>query len=373
MLSLKKTKNKGAILIIVLWFIVLITVIVATLAIETRVSAKIVSHNKMGVQTWNDTLQALHAAEMELLINKMPDPPSLSQEIPLSERKNKKYRFDGRILKLAYPIPETVNVRIYNHAGKINILRLSKKGRRELFEQRIGNQPEQLDALEDAWQDWIDKDDLKHANGAEKDYYESLTPPYEPRNAPIETVEEILLIKGFAEVFKGMDINNAFTVYGTKFTINPNLATREALMMLPGLDEKTITAILILRREKEFKSHEDLNVFIEPEQLAELRSWINYRYINKYYTIAIQIIRVASEKPIQYHIKADIKTANDSPENTDDADNKKVLKVIQHAYMVTISPKGSNKFPQILMVQPYGILPDTRHNLISINDIKSDL
>jgi len=48
--------------------------------------------------------------------------------------------------------------------------------------------------LEDAWHDWIDGDELKRINGAEKDYYETLSPPYEPRNSRLETVEELLLI-----------------------------------------------------------------------------------------------------------------------------------------------------------------------------------
>ena len=201
-----KHSQNGIILIVVLWFVAIVIIIVATLANEVRLSAKTVLYNKIGLQTWNDSFKALHAAEMELLINRMPNPPGTEKDIPLSERKNKRYRFDGRILKLAYPVPDTVNVRIYNHAGKINIRTLSNRHLRALMEQRIGNDIERLDALMDTWIDWNDSDDLKHVNGAEADYYEKLPSPYEPRNARIETVEEILLVKGFAKVFKGVEM-----------------------------------------------------------------------------------------------------------------------------------------------------------------------
>jgi type II secretory pathway component PulK len=44
--------------------------------------------------------------------------------------------------------------------------------------------------------DWIDKDDEPRANGAEEDYYQSLSPPYHCKNGPLDSVEELLLVKG---------------------------------------------------------------------------------------------------------------------------------------------------------------------------------
>ena len=47
-----------------------------------------------------------------------------------------------------------------------------------------------------AVQDWIDKDDDTHVNGAESDYYEGLNPPYRSKNGPIDDLSELLFIKG---------------------------------------------------------------------------------------------------------------------------------------------------------------------------------
>jgi len=51
----------------------------------------------------------------------------------------------------------------------------------------------------DSIADWVDSDSTPHQNGAESDYYSSLPRPYVAKNAGFESVEELLLVKGFAE------------------------------------------------------------------------------------------------------------------------------------------------------------------------------
>ncbi|NJO17575.1 MAG: general secretion pathway protein GspK [Thioploca sp.] len=376
------SQQSGAILVIVLWFLIIVTAMVATLASETRLSAQIVHYNKLALQNWNDTLQALAAAQMELLINTMPPPPGQEQEVPLSasDRINKqRSRFNGQVLNLAYPIPNTVTVRIYDEAGKINIRSLPEQYLRKLLEKRIGEDPDKIAALIDAWEDWIDQDDLKRANGAEKDYYETLSPPYEPRNSAIETVEELLLIKGFAEAFKGVEMGAAFTIYGAQglqrgFQVNPNLATREALMLIPGLDEEMVNTILTKRREKAFKNPSDFNEFMQPEQSVEIKPWMNFNSGGTFYTIAIQtkdseVIdekdkSESSEKPIEDNLE--LQRTADKEDNTTDSSASEPQQ--QRAYLVTVQPRGFNLKPKVLMVNPYGVLPDTRHETLANQD-----
>jgi general secretion pathway protein K len=388
MISIHHPFSRGIILIVVLWFILMVTVIVATLATEVRLSAKVVYANKLGVQTWSDTLTALRLAEMELLIARMPDPPGKENEMPLAERRNKAYRFNGQILKMSYPAPKNITARIFDHAGKINLQRLSTPQMRDLLANRIGNDPEQLDALLDAWQDWIDRDDLKRANGAEKDYYEKQTPSYEPRNGMLETVEELRLIKGFDEAFEEVNLVAAFTVYNNQSGINPNLATREALLLLPGLDDETIDTILIKRREKDLRNFQDFNEFMEPEQLARFQPWVNFTPGSIVYTIAIQIKEPqptdnpdqtnnhagqAETKSLPIKKTATLSNTPEEPANPVEeqptADNEE-----QHAYMVTVQFQGVNRAPKTLMVNPYGVLPDTSYeSLPTEEELKNGL
>lgn len=52
--------------------------------------------------------------------------------------------------------------------------------------------------------DWIDTDDNTHVQGTETEYYQSLNPPYEAKNGPIDDLTEMLMIKGVTpEVFWG--------------------------------------------------------------------------------------------------------------------------------------------------------------------------
>ena len=360
--------QQGVILIIVLWFIAIVIVMVAALASEVRLSAKIVLHNKIALESWGDILYALNVAQMEVTNFQKLLPLNDEEEIPLEEQRKPEYRFNGQILELAYPIPDTVTVRIYNHAGKINIPYLNKQQMRQLLEKQVGNEPDKLDALEDAWEDWIDRDEMKRANGAEKEYYETLSPPYEPRNSRLEVVEELLLLKGFKNVFKGLEIDPIFTIYGRRrnsVSINPNLATREALMMIPGLNDETVTTILTKRREKDLKWG-DLKEFIEPEDFSKVRSWFSFS-TSKFYTIAIQ-----TKKPEEI-LKA--KSEEDSREIEEpDLPKKEVTTSLtqsheyQRAYMVTLKVKRFDRFPHVLMVEPYGILPDTRHENILLDE-----
>ncbi|MCH7729342.1 MAG: general secretion pathway protein GspK, partial [Planctomycetes bacterium] len=66
--------------------------------------------------------------------------------------------------------------------------------------------PGMTEEIADAIMDWLDEDDEPREFGAELEYYSSLTPPYAPKNGPLETVEELLLIRGIRE--------NPFLLFG---------------------------------------------------------------------------------------------------------------------------------------------------------------
>ncbi|MFC1758520.1 hypothetical protein ACFL2H_07095 [Planctomycetota bacterium] len=60
----------------------------------------------------------------------------------------------------------------------------------------------------DAILDYLDEDDEPRDNGAEFDYYAALDPPYAPKNGPLETIEEMLLVRGVTpDLLFGRDTN----------------------------------------------------------------------------------------------------------------------------------------------------------------------
>ncbi len=68
--------------------------------------------------------------------------------------------------------------------------------------------PGMTEDIADAILDYIDEDEDQRELGAESDYYTSLTPPYACKNGPLETVDELLLVKGVTpELLYGADTN----------------------------------------------------------------------------------------------------------------------------------------------------------------------
>ncbi len=68
--------------------------------------------------------------------------------------------------------------------------------------------PGMTEDIADAILDWIDEDDEVREYGAESDYYLGLDPPYSAKNAPLDTVEELLLVRGVTpQLLFGTDTN----------------------------------------------------------------------------------------------------------------------------------------------------------------------
>lgn len=349
------TAQRGAVIIIVLWTAVLLTVLVTAMASKVRLSAQTAFNNGEAVEQWAQVSSAINAAYMELLLELMPRPVGeILEEDEDGELLIPQYRFNGRPLELAYPSGEDVVVRIYDHAGKINLNRIPRRNMQTLIEARLGGQdadPEEVQDLLAAWTDWTDLNDLESLNGAEEEYYQSLEPPYSPRNNPeLETVEEILQIRGFAELFEGVNLDAAFTIYGNNRTINLNLATREAMRLLPGLDDAMIERIIAFRELEDINNRAELNELVPYESMVELSSWIGNN------TSSVYSVFAYPKRPAR-----DEETPLEEDFNPDP---------VSQAYMEIVETNNPGAPPRVYKVDPYGHLPDTAPARIHQYDIE---
>ena len=122
-------------------------------------------------------------------------------------------------------------------------------------------------------QDWIDRDDDVHVNGAESEYYQGMNPPYFAKNGPIDDLSELLFVKGVTpEIYWGPNSTNhpvnlfqaaqtlktgllptATAGLADIFTpissgrINLNTASSLTLQMIPGIDANMAAAIIRMR------------------------------------------------------------------------------------------------------------------------------
>lgn len=68
--------------------------------------------------------------------------------------------------------------------------------------------PDMTDEIADAILDWLDEDDEPRDFGAESSYYTGLSPPYECKNGPMDSLDELLLVRGVTpQLLFGNDIN----------------------------------------------------------------------------------------------------------------------------------------------------------------------
>lgn len=137
----------------------------------------------------------------------------------------------------------------YNEKQKEIVTRLLSLGPFGLEAEEVGN-------ILDAIKDWIDPDDEPTKFGAESAYYRSLERPYACRNAPLESLDELLLVRGVTKtLFYGTSetpgISRYLTVHG-EGKVNINTADPLVLRALSAnLDEKMVEAMLVYREDRE--------------------------------------------------------------------------------------------------------------------------
>jgi type II secretory pathway component PulK len=132
-------------------------------------------------------------------------------------------------------------------------LNTAQPGRLEALLDALGVQRNVRDEIVDSIQDWRDPNEEHRVNGAEsEDYYLKLPVPYRARNANVESVRELLQIRGVTpEIFYGLGgkggLNEAVTVRSVG-QVNLNTAA-PIVMRAMGLSDAEIGTVLSTRRD----------------------------------------------------------------------------------------------------------------------------
>jgi general secretion pathway protein K len=165
----------------------------------------------------------------------------------------------------------SLRVRLIDEGGKINLNRSDENTLRRIFT-NIGIEEPRRSELVDSILDWIDPDNLHRANGAENEYYGSLSPSYTAKNGVFDTVEELLWIKGMtAELFFGSGTDEAetaearrlglveiFTVDSPIDRVNLRTTSAEVIHALLGIPLEKSRAFIEERKKLSDKTIADL-------------------------------------------------------------------------------------------------------------------
>jgi general secretion pathway protein K len=171
-----------------------------------------------------------------------------------------------------YPVGDgTVTIKIIDLERKVNINTASATTIQQALT-LMGVDANDISVVSDSILDWIDSDDLPRVAGAESDYYQGLAVPYYAKNAPIDDLSELLLVKDVTpEMYWGGNAGNhtpsvfqhklglgtapgqtpdypfglveIFTPFSSG-KININTANANVLQMIPGVDAAMADAII---------------------------------------------------------------------------------------------------------------------------------
>lgn len=241
----------------VLWTVIIMSLLIGTFAFEMHVEAKIASMERQRFKAQELAISGFEYAKAILTA-----PQATEEAMTGTEEVDRFQSAADRLQKglalnaLEYKLPEgSFTVSIIPENSKRNINSLSREEWLLLLDE-CGVPVTDQEKLIDCYTDWIDEGDTHGLNGAESDdpFYEEQG--YSCKNAPIETIEELLLIKNFTKTIlyggitengdKITGIADKLTVWGDG-KVNINSSSREVLMSFYELEETEIDEILDLR------------------------------------------------------------------------------------------------------------------------------
>lgn len=179
-----RRRQRGVALLTVLWIVAILMILASTFAFAVQTDARLAaSYVQRTRATW------LAEAGLQRAFIELRDTPQ--QFTAMHEYAGPTQPWvlyldsleesdlglaDGRFLVTAI-----------DEASRINLNFVDE----EVLQNLLADEPELVDAI----LDWRDEDDSVRLAGAESDYYASLAKPYMTRNAPFETVSELMLLR----------------------------------------------------------------------------------------------------------------------------------------------------------------------------------
>ena len=263
--------NKGIALVITLLVLTLLLTIILEFGMDMRVEAR-------SAANFRDEMKAYYLAKSGVTF------AITVLEKDSIEDNNEGTRYDSLNEDWAKKLPPvpvgdgTVSVEITDEDSKINLNKLPNKVPDKLRSLATGQNMRALmsrflkqfdvnesltDEIPDSIADFIDEDSDELPNGAESSYYEGLEEHYSAKNKPLDSLQELRMIKGIdGDLFSKL---NKFLTVNSDPLINVNTASREVLLSLfeDSIGSKDVVdEIIATRTEHPFQKTSDLQEHI---------------------------------------------------------------------------------------------------------------
>jgi DNA uptake protein ComE-like DNA-binding protein len=200
-------KERASVLVGLLWCLALLSVVVIGVLYSSRLDLQVAKNTADTIQARYLALAAIEKAKALLYQDErerqrsarhhsgaLYDAPEHFRDVPLGRGLFSVIRQSG---------PGETRGIIYGVSDEESRLNINRAQNDALAKIR-GMTPDVIAAL----QDWRDGDTAVTPGGAEAEYYASRKPPVQPRNGPLETLQEFLMIRDVPrDLFLGEDTN----------------------------------------------------------------------------------------------------------------------------------------------------------------------
>ena len=244
--------RRGAAVVVALWTVLVLSLLIAGLAYEMHIEAGITSYARKRLKAQVAARGGVEYAKFLLALSFQSsafEQEGDEEEALRTMAKNLERGIGATGLKVEQG-SSLATVDILPESGRRNVNTLQDEDWEELLDQ-AGVPEEKWPDLIDCFMDFTDDNDEHRLNGAEEDdgYYKEQD--YIPKNAPLDTVDELLLVKGFTpEIVYGgpppdpkseplRGIAQLLTTFGDG-KVNVNTASREVLLTLSGANGKML-------------------------------------------------------------------------------------------------------------------------------------
>jgi type II secretory pathway component PulK len=205
--------ERGVVLVAVLVVAALVAIIAAGLMFRVRAEVSASASGTRGEQAYEAALAGVGRAIAVLRVAPNDstvwfDNPDIFQNQPVADDGANRWYF----IVYGDPADPQLGIPRYgltDEAGKVNL--------NVAPIETLMNLPNMTSELVDCLLDYRDADSDTRSEGAEQDYYDHLESPYVIPNGPLETIEELLMVKGF----------NARGIYGEDANMNGLLEPNE--------------------------------------------------------------------------------------------------------------------------------------------------
>lgn len=177
--------NKGIALLVVLWILAILSVIAISLVYMMRLEIKMAKYQRDKVQAFYLARAGLERAIAQLIMDKKS-----SREL---DTLNESWSVNPDAYEDVTLHGGSYKVEVSDESGRININTASPGLLRAL---PVIRDAENRAEICDSIIDWRDTDSNHELNGAEDGYYQALEEPYHCKNGHMDTIEELLLVRG---------------------------------------------------------------------------------------------------------------------------------------------------------------------------------